>query len=162
MRRASLLLPASSGVIPVQKTENCASSSAESAGCHSHRPKSCELLVVGVSDCHPDLFHQSLAKPFDAVQALLDIFHAGSVTKANAIIRAKRNSWHSRNFFCFEQSCAKVARIKTGFSNIREKIKRSLGVHTRNPGNAVEFFPRISSTPVELGQPALQMILPSG
>ena len=80
---------------------------------------------------------KQIAAPLDPFEALLNIRHARGIAKAEAIIRSKRNSWHSRNFFRFQQPRAKVTRFEAGFPNIWKKIECALGINARDAGDAV-------------------------
>ena len=76
----------------------------------------------------PPLLHQPLAEPFDALQALLDVGHAGGVAEADVIVGAEGDAGDGGDFLGFEQPGAEVGGLEAGLGNVREEVERALGV----------------------------------
>src|SRR2546425_4702333 len=125
------------------------------AACRLPPPKNCESARTPGTVLLAQA-PRELVQPF---QPFLDVRHAGGVTEAKVIVRAKGDAGHGRDLFLFEQPRAEVGRLEAGLRNVREKVKRASGIATSNARDTVQFFPRVSAAFVILGEPLGQMVL---
>ena len=72
--------------------------------------------------------HQRLAEPLDALQALLDVGHAGGVAEADVIVGAEGNAGDGGDLLGFEQPGAEVGGLQAGLGDVREEVEGALGV----------------------------------
>src|SRR5579859_3884429 len=77
----------------------------------------------------PNLLNQRPAETLYPLQTLLQVRHAGGVTEAEVVVRAERNAGHGGNLLRFEQLRAEVGALEAGLRDIREQVKRALGIH---------------------------------
>ena len=92
-----------------------------------------------------NLFHQRPAEFVNAVQPLLDVRQAGGVAQADVIVRAERDAGHGGDLFLLQQFRAEVGGLEAGPGNVREQIKRALGVHAGEAGDGVQFLMRVAA-----------------
>jgi hypothetical protein len=106
--------------------------------------------------------HQRLAEALDALQALLDVGHAGGVAETDVIIGAEGDAGDGCDFLGFEQPRTEVGGLQPGLRDVREQVKGALDVYAADAREAVELRPGIGAALVEFGQPELEMVLRAG
>src|SRR5437660_11339120 len=108
------------------------------------------------------LMRERAAEAVNAFEAFFDAGHAGGVAEPEAVVGTKSDARDGGDFLGFEQARAEIGGGKAGFTDVREEVEGALGIHTGDTRNGIEFLPGVSPTPIELGDPSLEMILRTG
>src|SRR5882757_7208963 len=105
------------------------------------------------------LFNERLAELFDPVQTFFDVRHAGRVAQADVIVRPERDTRNSGDFFLLQQFGTELGGFQAGFGDVREQVKRALGIHAGEAGNGIQLRVRVAAALVVFREPDWQMFL---